>query len=251
EQQPPHCWRRSGHGSLNVVGGIQHSCNIFFYEVGYRLGTVGDRYITDVGLRQLEKYADMYGLTETSGIEIEESAPQLSDIDPVRSAIGQGTNNFTTVGLARYITTVANSGTCYNLTLLDKLTDHNGTQLEDYTAEVRNTITMDASYWDAIHTGMRKVIEGKSYYQDLSVQVAGKTGTAQESKSRPNHAVFVCYAPYEDPEIAMAVRVANGYTSDYSAQIAKDVVKYYYNLADEEEIANEAKKLAEGSLNAD
>ena len=251
EQQPPHCWRRSGHGSLNVVGGIQHSCNIFFYEVGYRLGTVGDRYITDVGLRQLEKYADMYGLTETSGIEIEESAPQLSDIDPVRSAIVQGTNNFTTVGLARYITTVANSGTCYNLTLLDKLTDHNGTQLEDYTAEVRNTITMDASYWDAIHTGMRKVIEGKSYYQDLSVQVAGKTGTAQESKSRPNHAVFVCYAPYEDPEIAMAVRVANGYTSDYSAQIAKDVVKYYYNLADEEEIANEAKKLAEGSLNAD
>lgn len=251
EQQPPHCWRRSGHGTLNVVGGIQHSCNNFFYEVGYRLGTVGDRYITDVGLRQLEKYADMYGLTETSGIEIEESAPQLSDIDPVRSAIGQGTNNFTTVGLARYITTVANSGTCYNLTLLDKLTDHNGTQLEDYEAKVRNTITMDEAYWDAIHTGMRRVVEGKSYYQDLTVAVAGKTGTAQESKSRPNHALFVCYAPYENPEIAMAVRVANGYTSDYSAQIAKDVVKYYYNLADEDEIANEAKELAEGSLNAD
>lgn len=207
--------------------------------------------MTDVGLRQLEKYADMYGLTETSGVEIEESAPQISDIDPVRSAIGQGTNNFTTAGLARYITTVANSGTCYNLTLLDKLTDHNGTLINDYEAQVRNTISMDSNYWDAIHTGMRRVVEGKAYYNDLSVHVAGKTGTAQESRSRPNHALFVCYAPYENPEIAMAVRVANGYTSDYAAQIAKDVVAYYYDLADEEEIAGTAKELTGGSLNAD
>ena len=103
----------------------------------------------------------MYGLTETSGIEIEESTPQISDIDPVRSAIGQGTNNFTTVGLARYITTVANSGTCYNLTLLDKLTDHNGDQIEDYEATVRNMITMDESYWDAIHTGCAGWWKGK------------------------------------------------------------------------------------------
>lgn len=251
EQQPPHCWNRSGHGSLNITGAIQHSCNILFYEVGYRLGTVGERYMTDVGLQKLEKYADMYGLTEPSGVEIEESAPQISDIDPVRSAIGQGTNNFTTAGLARYITTVANSGICYNLTLLDKLTDHNDELINDYKAEVRNVIDMDSTYWDAIHTGMRRVIEGKAYYSDLSVNVAGKTGTAQESRSRPNHAVFVCYAPYESPEIAMAVRVANGYTSDYAAQIAKDVIKYYYDLADEDEIAGKAEALTGGSLNAD
>ena len=110
---------------------------------------------------------------------------------------------------------------------------------------------MDSNYWDAIHTGMRRVVEGKAYYNDLSVHVAGKTGTAQESRSRPNHALFVCYAPYENPEIAMAVRVANGYTSDYAAQIAKDVVAYYYDLADEEEIAGTAKELTGGSLNAD
>ena len=90
-----------------------------------------------------------------------------------------------------------------------------------------------------------------AYYSDLSVHVAGKTGTAQESRSRPNHAVFVCYAPYEAPEIAMAVRVANGYTSDYAAQIAKDVIKYYYDLADEDEIAGKAEALTGGSLNAD
>lgn len=253
EQQPPHCWiwPRGAHGSLNVTGGIQNSCNIFFYEVGYRLGTVGDRYIPDVGLQKLTKYADMYGLTETSGIEIEESTPQVSDMDAVRSAIGQGNNNFTTVGLARYVTTVANSGTCYNLTLLDKRTDHNDNILEDYNAQVRNTIDMDSSYWNAIHAGMRGVVENKSYFRDLGINVAGKTGTAQESRTRPNHALFVCYAPYENPEIAMAVRVANGYTSDYSAQIAKDVIKYYYNLADEEEIAGTAQELSGGSLNAD
>ncbi len=251
EPQQPHCWNRYGHGTLDVSGGIQNSCNIYFYEVGYRLGTVGDRYMTDIGLQKLTEYADMYGLTETSGIEIEESAPQVSDMDPVRSAIGQGTNNFTTVGLARYITTVANSGTCYNLTLLDKLTDHSNELIEDYTAEVRNVIEMDSSYWNAIHSGMRKVVEAKTYYSDLGVNVAGKTGTAQESRSRPNHALFVGYAPYENPEIALAVRVANGYTSDYSAQIAKDVIKYYYHLADEEELAGSAQELTGGSLNAD
>lgn len=253
EQQAPHCWiwPRGSHGSLDMTGGIQHSCNIFFYELGYRLGMVGDRYIPDAGLGKLTKYADMFGLTETTGIEIEESSPQVSDMDAVRSAIGQGKNNFTTVGLARYVTTVANSGTCYNLTLLDKRTDHNENVLEDYTAEIRNTIDMDSSYWNAIHTGMKRVVESKSYFRDLGINVAGKTGTAQESKSRPNHALFVGYAPYENPEIAMAVRVANGYTSDYSAQIAKDVIKYYYDLADEDEIAGTAKELSGGSLNAD
>lgn len=250
---PPHCWiwPRGSHGVLNVTGGIQNSCNNFFYEVGYRLGTVGDRYIPDVGLKKLTKYADLYGLTEPSGIEIEESSPQVSDEDAVRSAIGQGNHNFTTVGLARYVTTVANSGTCYNLTLLDKLTDHNGNVLEDYSAQIRNTIDMDDSYWDAIHTGMRRVVEAKSYYKDLDINVAGKTGTAQESTSRPNHALFVCYAPYENPEIAIAARVANGYTSEYTAQIAKDVIRYHYELAEEDEIWGTAEILAGSSTVTD
>lgn len=252
----PHCWiwPRGSHGSLNVTGAIQNSCNHFLYEVGYRLGTVGERYIPDIGLQKLTKYADLYGLTETSGVEIEESLPQVSDEDAVRSAIGQGNNNFTTVGLARYVTTVANSGTCYNLTLLDKLTDHNGNVLTDYSAEVRNTIEMSSSSWDAIHAGMRRVVEAKSYFNELSargINVAGKTGTAQESRSRPNHALFVCYAPYENPEIAIATRVANGYTSEYTAQIAKDVIQYYYDLADEEDIWGTAETLAGSSTITD
>ncbi len=253
--EPPRCWIASSggaHGALNVAGGIQHSCNWYFYEVGYRLGMVGNVYNSEVGLNMLAKYADMYGLSEPSGVEIEEYEPKISDLDSVRSAIGQGTNNYTTVGLARYVTTVANSGTCYNLTLIDKTTDHSGENAEENHAEIRNRIDMDASYWDSIHLGMRRVVEAKSYYSDLGVNVAGKTGTAQESTSHPNHALFVSYAPYEDPEICVVVRVANGYTSDYAAQIGREIYKYYYGLAEESEIiTGTAGTLEGGQINGD
>ena len=240
------------HGSLSVTGGIQYSCNYFFYEVGYRLGIVGDTFNDSVGLNKLAKYADMYGLSETSGVEIEEYAPDVSDLDAVRSAIGHGTNNYTTAGLARYVTTVANSGTCYNLTLVDKVEDNSGSIVRENEAMVRNRIDMDPTYWNAIHAGMRKVVENKSYFADLDVNVAGKTGTAQENRNRPNHALFISYAPYESPEISVTVRVANGYTSDYAAQIAKDVYEYYYGLKDESEIiTGTAGTLAGGAINAD
>lgn len=233
-EPPPACWNLRGHGNLNVTGGIKNSCNVFFYELAYRLGMVGDTYSSDAGLKKLATYADMYGLTETSGVEIEESAPQISDLDAARSAIGQGTNNFSTIGLARYITTVANSGTCYNLTLIDRITDRSGTLIEERSAEVRNTIEMDAANWDAIHLGMRQVIENRAEYKGLAINVAGKTGTAEENLNRANHALFVCYAPYEEPEIAIATRIAYGYTSSYAAQTTKDFIQYYFELEDED-----------------
>ncbi|MBO5472582.1 MAG: penicillin-binding protein [Lachnospiraceae bacterium] len=249
----PRCWiYPSAHGSINVSEGIRHSCNGFFYEVGYRLGIVGDSYNSDVALNKLAKYADLYGLSETSGVEIEEYTPEVSDTDAVRSAIGHGTNNYTTVGLARYVTTIANSGTCYNLTLVDRIEDHDSNLITDNQADIRNQIDMDSAYWDAIHTGMRGVVEAKSYFSDLDVNVAGKTGTAQENRNRPNHALFISYAPYEAPEISVTVRVANGYSSDYAAQIAKDVYEYYYGLKDESEIITGTAGTLEGaSINAD
>lgn len=249
----PRCWiYPSGHGGLNVTGGIRHSCNVFFYEVGYRLGLSGGNYYPELGLQKLATYADMYGLTEKSGIEIAESEPQVSDQDAVRSAIGQGSHSYTTVGLARYVTTVANSGTCYNLTLIDRTTDSNGNLLEDYNATIRNTVEMPQSYWNAIHTGMRQVVQDKSYYANLGVAVAGKTGTAQESASRPNHSLFVCYAPYEKPEIAVATRIAYGYTSSYAAQITKEALTYYFELKDEDDIiSGTAQTLQDGATNAD
>lgn len=231
------CWISPGaHGSLTASGAIEHSCNYYFYETGYRLGLSGGVYDSDVGLEKIAEYADMFGLSEKSGVEIPESSPKVSNQDAIRSAIGQGTHNYSTVGLARYVTTVANSGNCYNLSLIDKTTDSEGNVLVDYTPMMRNKVELSQSTWNAIHAGMRKVVEGKDYYSDMSVKVAGKTGTAQENKRRPNHALFVCYAPYEAPEIAIATRIAFGYASDYAAQVTKDVVKYYFRLEDEEDL---------------
>lgn len=232
-----HCWIYPGsHGVQQLSDAIRNSCNHYFYEVGYRLSLDGDMYNSELGLQKLYKYAEQFGLADKSGVEIEEAEPKVSDELSVLSAIGQGTNNFTTVGLARYVTTVANSGTCYNLTLLDKLTDHNKMLLTDYKAEIHNQVEMPSEYWNIIHGGMRRVVESKSYYNNLGVNVAGKTGTAQESKSRTNHALFVCYAPYENPEIAIATRIAFGYSADYAARTTREVLKYYYNLEDEEQL---------------
>jgi len=232
----PRCWKRTGHGSEMLTSAIRDSCNYYFYDVGYKLSTRAGVYDEQAGLDTLYQYADLFGLTEKSGVEINEESPNLSDIDPVRSAIGQGTNSFTTVGLARYVTTIANSGTCYNLTLLDKTLDSEGNIVEEFEPDIRNTIDLPESYWDAMQLGMRQVVQNKSYFGDLAVNVAGKTGTAEQISSRPNHALFVCYAPYETPEIAVATRIPWGYSSDYAAQVTRDIIKYHYGLAEEEEL---------------
>ena len=244
----PKCWKVYGHGNENVTTAIRDSCNYYFYDVGYRLSSQNGVYDEQAGLDTLAKYADWYGLTEKSGVEIAEETPEISDTDPVRSAIGQGSNSYTAVGLARYITTVANSGTCYNLTLLDSVVDAEGNTLVDYAPNIRNHVEMPAAYWNAFHLGMRQVVENKSYFSDLAVNVAGKTGTAEQTRSRPNHALFVCYAPYEQPEIAIATRIIFGYSSDYAAQLTKDIIKYHYGLAEEDEIITGTADAPDGGI---
>ena len=244
----PRCWRRSGHGNETVTTAIRDSCNYFFYNVGYQLSTRSGSYNETEGLNTLYEYAEMFGLADKSGVEISEAVPNVSEKDPVRSAIGQGTNSFTTVGLARYVAAVANGGTCYNLTLLDKITDSEGNLIREIEPDVRNVIEIPQEYWDALHSGMRQVVQNKSYFNELSVNVAGKTGTAEQTKSRPNHALFVCYAPYEEPEIAMATRIPFGYSSDYAAQVARDIIKYYYGLEDEEELITGVADAPDGGI---
>lgn len=244
----PRCWKLSGHGLRNVATAIRDSCNYYFYNLGYQLSTRTGSYNEQAGLGTLEQYADLFGLTEKSGIEIVEETPDVSDTDPVRSAIGQGTNSYTTVGLARYTSAIANGGDCYELTLLDKVTDSDGNILQDYSAELRNTIELPASYWEVIHSGMRQVVQNKSYFNDLGIDVAGKTGTAEQTKSRPSHALFISYAPYENPEIAITTRIPFGYSSDYAAQLTKDIYTYYYDLADEEEIITGTADTPDGGI---
>ena len=232
----PYCWRRSGHGNLDITGAIANSCNYYFYNVGYNLSTRSGVYNASEGLAALEKYAAMYGLTEKTGIEIVEATPKVSTELPVPSAIGQGNHSFTAVALARYVAAVANNGTSYNLTLLDSVQDSEGNVLQKFEPEVYNQLIMPQEYWDAIHKGMRTVVEKKVYFNDLAVNVAGKTGTAEEDKNRPNHALFVGYAPYENPELAFTTRIPFGYSSDYAAQVTRDVVAYYYGLVSEDEL---------------
>ncbi|MCM1027274.1 MAG: penicillin-binding transpeptidase domain-containing protein [Roseburia sp.] len=232
----PRCWRRSGHGTESLITAIRDSCNYFFFNVGYKLSTRDGSFNWTGGLNTLYEYADLYGLTEKSGVEITEASPELASRDPVRGAIGQDTNNLTAVGLARYITTVANSGTCYNLTLLDRITDADGNVIRTIEPDVRNVIEMPEEYWKAIHQGMRQVVQRKVYFDNLAVNVAGKTGTAEQISSRPNHALFVCYAPYEEPEITITTRIPFGYSSDYAAQTTKNIIRYYYGLAEEDEL---------------
>lgn len=244
----PRCWYIYGHGNENVVTAIRDSCNYFFYDVGYMLATRSGRYDDNSGLNTLYTYADMYGLSEKSGVEISEYSPDVSNLDSVRSAIGQGENSYTTAELARYTTTIANSGICYNLTLIDKVCDSSGRVLSEHDPDVRNTIEMPDSYWNAIHSGMRQVVEKKAYYSDLSINVAGKTGTAEQTRSRPNHALFIGYAPYEKPEIAFATRIPFGYSSDYAAQLTKEVIKYYYGLEEEDDIITGKSNVSETGI---
>ncbi len=244
----PRCWKRYGHGAETLTTAIRDSCNYYFYDVGYQLSMRSGSYVETEGLDMLYKYADLFGLTDKSGIEIAEAAPNVSTEDPLRSAIGQGSNSYTTVALARYTATIANSGTCYNLTLVDKITNSEGEVIQDFEPSVRNVIELPDEYWKAFQLGMRQVVEKKSSFNDLAVHAAGKTGTAEERKSRPSHALFICYAPYEQPEIAIATRIPFGYSSDYAAEATRDIIKYYYGLADEDELITGTADTPDGGI---
>ena len=236
-ETPLNCWYKSGHGVLNIIGGIENSCNVFFSNVAYELGINEEGNWSDsLSLSKLQSYAKMYDMDKSSGIEIPEASPGISDQYAVPSSIGQGTHSFTTTQLARYVTTLANSGTSYSISLLDQVTDSDGKVIQDYSPSIESHVSISNNTWDVIHQGMRAVIESKYEYTDMPIAVAGKTGTAQESKSRPSHALFVSYAPYEDPEIALAVRIGNGYSSTNATLVGKDIYQYYFNLVDESQL---------------
>lgn len=232
----PSCWKKTGHGSLHASTAIEASCNYFYYTVGFRLGEGKSNGTVNVskGLSRLKKYADMFGLTDTSGVEIQESSPTFAKKDIVRGAIGQDTHTYTPSQIARYATTVANNGTCYDLTLVDKIKNVKGETILKNKANVRNKVDISQNTWNTIHKGMYLVANGanssiKSMFSKLNVKVAGKTGTAQLNKYHANHAWFMSYAPYEDPEISVTCLIPNGYASSNAVQTVRDVYKYYFS----------------------
>ncbi|MDO4617011.1 MAG: penicillin-binding transpeptidase domain-containing protein [Lachnospiraceae bacterium] len=239
-----HCWQLDGHGDLDLVGGITNSCNVYFCTIAYNLGlqenelTGETAFNQDASLTTIQNYASMFDLGKKSGIELTESTPQISEELALPSAIGQGTHLYTTVGLARYAATLANSGTSYNLRLLDRVEDTEHQEIETYESSVSSKLELSDDVWNDIHTGMRGVITSSPAFEDFPVELSGKTGTAQESSARSNHALFIGYSHYgeQEEDIAMAVRIAYGYSSSNCMMVAKDMLSYYYNLQDETEI---------------
>ena len=230
---PIKCWIWPGrHNAENIEEGIQNSCNYFFAELAHRLCSKPDgTYSPDQGLTTLRKYASMFGLDHTSGVEIPENDPQISSEDPERSAMGQGTHSYTNVQLSRYVAALANRGTVFELSLLDKLTDSDGNLITDYSPEASSHIEAADTTWNAVQTGMRRVItdsSDKKIFSDLPVEVAGKTGTAQENRNRANHAFFISFAPYSHPEVAVTVNIPYGYAGTNAATLGKKVYEYYY-----------------------
>ena len=233
----PKCWiyrdAKITHGSINIPTALDVSCNYFFFTVGYRLATRRHKYIDDEGLASLKKYAAMFGLTSKSGVEIEEIEPHFSDNDAVVSAIGQGKHAYAPVQLSRYVSTIANDGTCYNLSLMNKITDYEGNVVKSSSHTIASQVNIDNDLWNSVHTGMRMVVtddlKSNKLLNSLSVEVAGKTGTAQEGEDKPSHALFVSYAPYTAPEVSVTTVIPNGYSSANAADLTGFIYAYLYD----------------------
>lgn len=217
------------------------SCNCYFYELGYRLSlNENGEYDASIGIEKLNEYAKLFGFGEKTGLELEENVSAVTTEYPVTSAIGQGTNNFTTVSLARYATAVATKGTLYDFILLDKVYDTNGKLVLDVNPTIHTELAFQESTWQALHEGMYEVTHGAgsaaAVFTDCEVNVAGKSGSAQENKLRANHGMFVSFAPYEDPEIVIAVSIPNGYTAGNAGLVSKEIYRYYYKYITLEDI---------------
>ena len=238
----PQCWyyRDYGqtHGLENVSEAIRDSCNVFFFDAGRRLG-----------ISKLEEYAAMFGLGEPTGIELYEETGYMDGPEYTESlgqtwyegntlpaAIGQGNSRFTPLQLANYVATLANGGTHYSAHLLKEVKSNDFSQVVyEREPEVLNQLTIDPENLSAVTQGMLMVTtEGsaRSYFAgltDMGISVAAKTGSAQVSSTTESNALFVAFAPYEDPEIALAIVVERGGSGSTLASIAAQILEYYFS----------------------
>lgn len=223
---PLKCWNHAGHGAVNGVdSALKNSCNDYLCEVSYRLGMIdNDEFSDKQALNYIQEYAKMFDLDKKSGIELTESKPKITDNYAIPSAIGQGTNNFSTVQLGRYVTTLANEGTSFQLSLIDKI---DGVETRP---KVESQIEIDKISWEGVHAGMELYAQSTGIFDGFPISVTGKSGTAQEVKNRPDHGLFIGYAPADNPEIAVAVRIVNGYAAGNAVECGKNIFEYYFGI---------------------
>lgn len=253
----PVCWiwgeNHLTHGTDNVTLALRDSCNYFFYEVGHNLG-----------IDKMDKYAKLFGLGEPTGIELQEDTGNMSSPDShwdfvqedwhigdtMQAAIGQSDTVFTPLQIAEYCATVANGGKRHTASILKNVRSYdysdNVYERED---EVLSEVKSRDYNWDAVHEGMYLVANdpnGSGYEvfcKYTASSVACKTGTSQKGENIKNTGVFMCYAPYDDPEIAIAVVVEKGSSGAKVAPIARDILEAYFGSKTAIDIAD-----SEGTL---
>ena len=252
----PQCWIYSSHlthGYDNVTEALRDSCNIFFYTVGNNLG-----------IDKMEKYAKLFGLGESTGIELYEETGNMSSRtnhydyagtewvvgDTLQAAIGQADSIFTPLQLAEYCATVANKGVRHSASILKEVRSYDYSEkIMQRTDEVLSTVDTEDYNWEAVHEGMELVAkhsQGSAYatfYDYTASTVACKTGTAQKGENITNDGIFICFAPVEDPEIAIAVVIERGGSGANCAPVARSILETYFSIKSASDVTE-----TEGSL---
>ncbi len=248
----PRCWIYSsygrGHGALNVSGAIKNSCNYYFYEL-----------ITRMGIENLEKYANYFGLGQKTNVELPGEVSgtlagktlydKLGETwyygNSLSAVIGQAENNFTPLQIARYIAILTNGGKNVDVTIIKDIVKPDGTKedkgsIKSYINDKLNLTQINKEQLDIKKENIDVVLEGMksvttetggtaySVFKDFDIEVGGKTGSAEAGDNV--NAWFVGFAPYENPEIAVVVMVENGSHGYYTAQIAKEVIEQHFKL---------------------
>ena len=239
----PRCWiyNQSGgtHGQQTVADAIKNSCNVYFYDVGRRLG-----------IERLQQYAAMFGLGQKTGLELGERSGVMAGPEYTESmggtwypgntlsvSIGPESSQFTPIQLANYVATLVNGGTRYRTHLMNRVLGVDGTVLHEYEPEVLDTLELKQSNLNAVKAGMLALTQEGSlakYFNEIPIKVGAKTGSAQVSAtSKESNAVLVCFAPFDKPEIALAIVAERGGGGSELGAVAADIFRWYFR----EEIA--------------
>ena len=261
EGYAPECWiwnamapEHYTHGNDNVTEAIRDSCNYFFYSVGH-----------DLGVTVMGKYAHLFGLGVHTGIELVETEGNMSSEDThhryvdddwhigdtMQAAIGQSDSIFSPLQLAEYCATVANSGTRHSASILKAIRSYDYSQkLYEREPEVLSVIESPEYNWAAVHEGMYLVLHDWAYnapncevWADCAWEVAGKTGTAQKGEKITNDGIFMCYAPFKDPEVAIAIVVERGGSGAGVQFMARQIMDAYINIKSYKDVSEEEMSL--------
>ena len=245
EGYQPTCWiwneYQLTHGPQDLTAALENSCNYYFYEAGRR-----------TGISALDEYAAKFGLGELSGIELEEESaghmatPEYKksveksitsqdwyDGDTLQAAIGQSYSLFTPVQLANYAATIANGGTRHKVNLIKSIRSSvDGSVVKEFNPQTEASVDIAPDVLNAVKNGMKRVVDegsASSIFSNYAIPIGGKTGTAQVGNGS-NNAIFIAYAPFDNPEIAVAVVLEHGVRGTNAGYIAKDIFDAYFKL---------------------